>query len=311
MSINLSEDLLPKLKKRCMQQREFDKQALVDGMCYNCGRVLWSTSLISPPNGMDADSAPASAYLQAVPNCNISFVASNEASSDEKWFCCSYCKKKGCIPIEQHVGDIFNKDGSVKPIPDWDVKKPDPISALTSSYERQHVSLCRLFSKTVKDAGVSQYKHIQGEVNSVRKLDKHFYGLFGFLACKSVSIYEHSPNPQSSLRIHIAINWLLSNNHLYKRFFSEYETLFRYVKPGFINPINPALLEDQKIPLKDILDKEAIGMAFPVDSSYFDKYPLVYNASSEPGTGDVAGRQHPRPQCQTNLHDIVIWGNVS
>ena len=34
-------------------------------------------------------------------------------------------------------------------------------------------------------------------------------------------------------------------------------------------------------------------------------YPLVYNASSEPGTGDVAGRQHPRPQCQTNLHDIV------
>ena len=46
-------------------------------------------------------------------------------------------------------------------------------------------------------------------------------------------------------------------------------------------------------------------MAFPVDSSYFDKYPLVYNASSEPGTSDVAGRQHPRPQCQTNLHDIV------
>ena len=89
-SINLSEELLAKLKKRCMQQREFDKQALVDGICYNCGRVLWSTSLISPPNGMDADSAPASAYLQAVRNCNINFVASNETSSDEKWFCCSY-----------------------------------------------------------------------------------------------------------------------------------------------------------------------------------------------------------------------------
>ena len=65
-SVNFSEELLAKLKMRCMQQREFDKQALVDGMCYNCGCVLWSTNkstLISPPNGLDADSAPASAYL--------------------------------------------------------------------------------------------------------------------------------------------------------------------------------------------------------------------------------------------------------
>ena len=103
-------------------------------MCYNCGRVLWSTTLINPPNGMDTE------YLQAMPNCNINFVASNETSSDEKWFCCSYCKK-GCVPIEQHVGDIFNKDGSVKPISDWDTTKPEPISALTSSYERQQVRL--------------------------------------------------------------------------------------------------------------------------------------------------------------------------
>ena len=73
-SVNLSEELLAKLKMRCMQQRDFDKQALVNGMCYNCGCLLWSTnttSLISPPNGICADSAPASAYLQAVPNCNI------------------------------------------------------------------------------------------------------------------------------------------------------------------------------------------------------------------------------------------------
>ena len=304
-SVNISEDLLTKLKMRCMQQREFDQLALVDGMCYNCGRVLWSTNtstLINPPNNMDPDCAPASAYLRAVSNnCQVHFIATSGAHSDEKWFCCSYCKK-GCVPVEQHVGDIFNKDGSVKPISDWDMTKPDPISALTSSYERHQVSLCRLFSKTVKDAGVSQYKHIQGEVNSVRKLDKHFYGLFGFLACKSEGIYEHSPNPQSSLRIHHAINWLHLNNHLYKRFFSEYETLFRYVKPGFINP---TLLEDQKIPLKNLLDEEAIGMAFPVDSSYFEQYPLIYNTDVEARNADVVGRQHPRPECQANLHDIV------
>ena len=136
---------------------------------------------------------------------------------------------------------------------------------------------------------------------SIRKLDKHFYGLFGFLACKSESLYDHSPNPQSSLRIHRAINWLHSNNPLYNKFFTEYETLFRYVKPGFINP---TLLEDQKIPLKNLLEEEAIGMAFPVDSNYFDQFPLIYSTNNE-GSGDVAGRQYPRPECQANLQDIA------
>ena len=119
---------------RCMQQREFDQLALVDGMCYNCGRVLWSTNtstLINPPNNMDPVCAPASAY-RVFSNCQVHFIATSGAHSDEKWFCCSYCKK-GCAPVEQHVGVIFNKDGSVKPISDWDMTKPDPISALTSS----------------------------------------------------------------------------------------------------------------------------------------------------------------------------------
>ena len=199
------------------------------------------------------------------------------------------------------IGDIFDEDGNVKPVSDWDMAKPEPISALTSHYEKHQISLCRLFSKTVRDAGVSQYKHIQGEVKSVKKLDRHYYGLFWFLACKSQSIYEHSPNPESSLRIHRAINWLHSNNPLYGKFFAEYETLLSYVKPGFINPV---LLENQKLSLRDLLDEEAIGMAFPVDSRYFDQFPLIYNTDFE-GHGDVAGRQYPRPECQTNLQDIV------
>ena len=64
---------------------------------------------------------------------------------------------------------------------------------------------------------------------------------------------------------------------------SEYETLFRYVKPRFINP---ALLEDQNIPLKTFW----MGMAFPVDSNYFEQYPLIYNAGIEAKSADV----HPR-----------------
>ena len=74
---------------RCVQQREFDKQALGDGVCYNCGRVLWATNVTSKtslPNGLDADSAPASSYLQAVPNCRLHFVALSGSDSGDKRF---------------------------------------------------------------------------------------------------------------------------------------------------------------------------------------------------------------------------------
>ena len=46
-------------------------------------------------------------------------------------------------------------------------------------------------------------------------------------------------------------------------------------------------------------------MAFPVDSKYCEQYPLIYNTRVEARRSDVAGRQHPRPECQPNLHDIV------
>ena len=144
-SVNLSESLLTKLKVRCVQQREFDKQALGDGVCYNCGRVLWATNVTSKtslPNGLDADSAPASSYLQAVPNCRLHFIALSGSDSGDKWFCCSHCKSKD-VPIDQHVGDIFDEDGSVKPVSDWDMAKPEPISALANQNEK-HQILCRL-----------------------------------------------------------------------------------------------------------------------------------------------------------------------
>ena len=77
--------------------------------------------------------------------------------------------------------------------------------------------------------------------------------------------------------------------------------MLRCVKPGFINPV---LLDNQKLSLKKLLEEEAIAMAFPVDSRYFDQFPLIYNTNFE-GHGDVAGRQYPRPECQANLQDIV------
>ena len=37
------------------------------------------------------------------------------------------------------------------------MKQPDSLAILRNQYERGQVSLCGLFSKTVKDAGMRQY----------------------------------------------------------------------------------------------------------------------------------------------------------
>ena len=120
------------------------------------------------------------------------------------------------------------------------------------------------------------------------------------MAVKDSDIFTNSPDPHSSLRIKNAIRWFRANNHLYSSFFAHYETLFRYVKPGFINP---ALLEEQSIPLERLLENEAAGMAFPLDAKYFDDFPLIYG---EPvlGPSDKAGRQYPKPECQEALVDM-------
>ena len=95
--------------------------------------------------------------------------------------------------------------------------------------------------------------------------------MFGFLASKDNSINAYSPNSESSIHIHHALQWLHRHNHLYKSCFSNYEILFRYMKPKFINP----LLLEKYMPLEEVLRDEAVGRAFPVDSKYFDQFHLV------------------------------------
>ena len=45
-------------------------------------------------------------------------------------------------------------------------------------------------------------------------------------------------------------------------------------------------------------------MAFPVDSRYFDHFPLIFGEDE----ADVAGQQHPQnpmPECWESLRDLV------
>ena len=46
---------------------------------------------------------------------------------------------------------------------------------------------------------MSQYQHLHGEINAIKKLDRHYYGPFWFF--KDAVIFTHSPDPCRSLRI--------------------------------------------------------------------------------------------------------------
>ena len=144
---------------------------------------------------------------------------------------------------------------------------------------------------------MTQYRHLQGEVNAITKLDKHYHGLFGFFAIEDDDIWEKSPSPASSLCIKKAVRWMHANNHLYSNFFSQYETLMRYCKPRFINP---NLLEDQSISLENLLEDEAAGMAFPLDAKYFDDFPIIQVDMQD----DIAGRQYPQPELAESLANL-------
>ena len=122
--------------------------------------------------------APAMAYLRASPNSNLTFV--HTKGDCEKWLRCPQCKKYA-VPPDQHVGDIFESSTcTAKSVSQWNMKLPNAIADLANRYERGQVSLCGSFSTVVKDAGMSRFSNVQGEVNSLGKLDCHFYGMSGF-----------------------------------------------------------------------------------------------------------------------------------
>ena len=54
-----------------------------------------------------------------------------------------------------------------------------------------------------------------------------------------------------------------------------------------------------KINYQEILQEEAVGMAFPIDSNFFEQYSPLY------GEMDLAGIQNPKPDIVEKFQDDV------
>ena len=56
----------------------------------------------------------------------------------------------------------------------------------------------------------------------------------------------------------------------YKLYTDFFLVRMQFSKPAFINPV-----QIQNIPLERLLEEEAVGMAFPINTTYFDQFPLI------------------------------------
>ena len=108
-TLNLNEELLSACARRICQQRTFDGKSLGVGVCYGCGHVLFTsihTFLIDKPNGFTEEDAPANAYLEAVPNCTLSFMYTERGNSTkERWYSCDLI-----VAAYAHLAVLFRHD---------------------------------------------------------------------------------------------------------------------------------------------------------------------------------------------------------
>ena len=280
------------LFSQARSQIRFDSKPLAIGMCYCCWSILWSRVDNSHTNLVDInlteEQIPAVAYQKALLIAGKGLLEYRHKSG--KLYACAVCKTfKFPSDYKLHIGYLDEK----LPIQNWDMTFPEVILNLKNPIEQCQVALCGIFSTTVKDAKKHQWRHIQGEVNSLHKLDRHYYGLFGFLMINEDLSDKLVRNSEAYERIRLALHWLKKNNHLYQDFLARFETLYRYVRQEIINP------EVLKLDQNKILESEALGLAFPVDSEYFEQYSPLY------GEMDIAGIQNPKPHLIDEVHENI------
>ena len=210
MSLN---DLLNRGKKLIGQQVRFDSKPLGICMCYCCGSILWSridnchTNLVAID--IKKKDITAVAYQKVLINNTEALLQYRHKSW--KLYACTMCKSfksPSELNIDFYVGKIKGDDNKILPVHMWDMACPKDILALKNQVECCQVALCGLFSTTVKDAKQHQWRYLQGKINSLRKLDKHYYGMFGFMMMNEKVSEQLTQHPEACEQVRKALSWL-------------------------------------------------------------------------------------------------------
>ena len=93
------------------------------------------------------------------------------------------------------------------------------------------------------------WQHIQGEIRTLPKLDRNYFGMYGFMLFHLHGKEENFDTANSDnreQRIKNALFWLRNNNRLYKSFYSNYDTLYRFDPDKIIHLHKGSDFEDKQ-----------------------------------------------------------------
>eukprot|EP00112_Aurelia_sp_Birch-Aquarium-sp1_P026726 Seg968.10 transcript_id=Seg968.10/GoldUCD/mRNA.D3Y31 product="hypothetical protein" protein_id=Seg968.10/GoldUCD/D3Y31 len=292
---NMPQDL-GYLRRLRRSSERLASQPIFHYACYNCGRLITKDikgNLIYKidPDSLDIEEPP---VFQVVGD--IGELAYEDSKNN--WISCRNCKDG---PIDLYTcGD-----------PETGLQTlPDALKALRGPCEKGQISIAGIYQKIVKkrDNLRKTWEHVQGQVSTMTKLNNHYYGMFGFLVGKTaadLSSQNQESTTDSELRIRRALFWLREHNHLYTRFYANYETLYRF-DPERIVHLNDAdkVSDSRDTSLTEHLHDEESGLVVsfnePDDIQQLDQRK------------DHAGVQHPRSQDNSDsVRDLKDLTRVS
>ena len=283
---NLTTD--PKrLRKMKLANERLSSKTIFAHVCYNCGRMMIKNKRNNglfkyDPEDLDTEEAPAKTLFPNLPDRLFKDEQGNFLS-------CKNCRRG---PFQLY--DCSDPETGAQYI-------PEAIKALTKPYELAQISLAGLINKRVKQRNdrLKIWDHFQGQSRVMQKFDDQYYGMYGFMVTRDVDNTDNlQSNNDSNTLIKRALINLRQINHLYQKFFSNYDTLYRY-HPERIIHLNDAsrFTDDKDLTLAYHLKDELTGIVMNTDEP--GKIPNLDPRS------DVAGVQHPRPDYDQHLQELI------
>ena len=261
-------DTIRSAYKMMMSHSSHCKHKVFEFTCFNCGMLLYG----SFGEGHKYKSGKTTSEIAPLFSLYKKDHLALQCSDQGMYVSCRLCTQN-----QKQLYFCGNQSTGLQDIP--------KEIAVLNAYECLQLSLVGIFSTTLKKADPTRriWQHICGQVNLLRKTDRHYFGMYGFLVSDH-PVYKDM-TPDSYEKIKKALVLLRKINPLYHDLFCKFETLYRF-QNGSVLPDGSNCTTNKDTLLQHELGNEDVGIALPFDDKR--ETPFI-----EPDC-DLAGIQHPK-----------------
>ena len=239
--------------------KELGRKNIYHSVCFNCGKLLFGEQHISktwkliPYTGQ---TIPIEQIYDEIP-AKYPYLFEDE-NKNSFLYKCRVCEIKP--DILKHVRLLTPEINKMR--------IPPELGVITNRNDLEMIALLGVYTRNItrEDRWSRVFSHFQGEINLRKKQEKSYKQMVGIMREKRNPIFEKT---KASEEVVAALKWLKKNNHLYKYFYANCETILEY----FGKPTDPNLIQGATEVVttkgKDIgdeLGEEEIGYFVPADN---------------------------------------------